>query len=66
MVRSEILIELEENCVEMEKLIRQQKFNIVDAQKFLMRYHNIYRKMEQLIESRDLWKKKYEDLKNGS
>jgi len=63
--RSDILIELEENVGKMEDLIRKQKFNVIDAQKFLMRYLNIYRKMEQLIISRDLWKKKYQELKNG-
>ena len=62
-MKSEILIELEENTREMGILIGQQKFTVGDAQKFLERYANYVRKMEQLTISRDNWKKKYEKLK---
>jgi len=63
MVKSEILIELEENVKEMNNLISKQIFSVGDALKFLSRYLNVERKMEQLVISRDLWRKKYEDLK---
>ena len=63
MARSEILIELEENIGEMHTLIEKQKFTVGDAQKYLGRYFNILRKMEQLIKSRDNWKMKYNELK---
>jgi len=61
--RSDILIELEENIQEMQKLISQQLFRVGDAMLFLERYYNITRKMEQLIISRNLWKEKYEKIK---
>ena len=60
---SEILLELQDNIVEMEKLISKQKFTVEDANKFLAKYFNIYRKMEQLVESRDKWKEKCRKLK---
>lgn len=63
MVDSEILIEMLENTDEIRRLIKSQKFNIGDAMKLSDRYFNIYRKMEQLIISRDKWKAKYEKLK---
>ena len=61
--RSDILIELEENIQEMQKLISQQLFRVGDAMLFLERYYNITRKMEQLVISRGLWKEKYEKIK---
>ena len=60
-VQSDILDELRENFRAMENLISEQNFKIGDAQKFLERYHNVAIKMEQLIISRDNWKKKYQD-----
>ncbi len=60
---NEILKELQTNVEEMEILISNQKFSVADAQRFLKRYFNIYRKMEQLEESRDNWKKKYIKLR---
>lgn len=60
---SEIIQELEENTNEMSDLIAKQKFTVGDAQRYLERYFNILRKMEQLETSRDLWKKKYMELK---
>lgn len=57
-MKSEILIELEENIKKMEKLISNQKFSVKDAQGFLKRYFNIYRKMEDLSISRDKWRLK--------
>ena len=60
---SEILQELEKNVEQMELLISNQKFNVGDAQKFLQRYFNIVRKMEDLEKSRDNWKSKYLKLK---
>ncbi len=62
-MKSEILIELEENTREMGILIGQQKFTVGDAQRFLERYSNYVRKIEQLTESRNNWKDKYETLK---
>ena len=62
-MKSEILKELEENIKKMELLISNQKFTIGDAQKFLKRYYNIARKMEDLENSRDKWKDKYWKLK---
>jgi len=63
-MKSEILRELEDNLKKMEKLIEKQLINVGDAQKFLKRYFNIYRKMEELIISRDNWKSKYVELLN--
>ena len=63
MTKSEILQELEDNIGKMEVLISKQKFTVGDAQKFLHRYFNIYRKMEQLTKSRDNWKAKYLKIK---
>ncbi len=63
MTKSEILQELEDNVGKMEVLISKQKFTVSEAQKFLCRYFNIYRKMEQLVKSRDNWKSKYLKLK---
>lgn len=59
---SEIILELQKNVGAMEKLISNQKFTVGDAEKFLTRYFNVLRKMEQLVESRDLWKEKYKKL----
>ena len=63
--KSEILQELEDNVREIEVLISKQKFTVADARKFLERYYNIYRKMEQLVISRDKWKNKYIKLKGA-
>ena len=60
---SEILQELENNIEKMELLMSNQKFGVGDAQKFLQRYINIFRKMEDLEKSRDNWKQKYLKLK---
>ena len=62
--RSEILKELDENIMEIEKLISQQTFRVGDAQLFLERYFNHRRKLEQAIARGDKWKAKAEDLKN--
>lgn len=61
---NEILSEMNDNLREMEKLINSQNFRIEDAHKFLLRYYNIYRKMEELEKSRDKWKLRYIELKN--
>ena len=63
---SEIIQELEENVGKMADLVSKQKFCVADAQKFLARYFNILRKMEQLSESRDKWKAKALKLKEQS
>ncbi len=60
---SEIEQELEENIKKMEVLIDRQKFTVGDAHTFLARYFNFLRKMQQLEKSKDMWKKKYLDLK---
>ena len=59
---SEIQKEMEKNYEEMNILIGKQVFTVEDAQKFMERYHNIIRKMEDLETSRDLWKEKYRDF----
>lgn len=64
MTKSEILQELEDNLTEINKLVFEQKFTVGDAHKFLKRYGNFARKMEQLSESRDNWKDKYNKLKD--
>ena len=66
MPKSEILIELEENHQAMTRLIDEQVFNVGTSKLFLSRYANVYLKMEDLIKSRDNWRKKYEDLKNAN
>lgn len=63
MTKSEIQQELEENIIQIEKLIGKQTFRVEDAHRFLARYFNFVRKIEQLSESRDKWKKKYTALK---
>lgn len=54
----EILKELKNNCKKISQLIAEQKFTVGDAQKFLERWQNIYRSMEDLEKSRDSWKRK--------
>lgn len=61
---SEIINELKSNLEIMEGLIREQKFTIGDAHDFLTRYYNFYRKMEDLITSRDKWREKAEYWRN--
>jgi DNA polymerase IIIc chi subunit len=60
---SEIEDELTENVKKIEVLIDKQKFTVGDAHAFLARYFNFIRKIQDLEESRDKWKKKYMDLK---
>jgi len=62
-LKSDILIELDENLAEIQKLISQQNFRVGDAELYLERYYNFRRKMEDLIISRDKWKAKAENLK---
>lgn len=63
-MKSEILIEIEKNCKEIEKLIDKQLFTIEDAFKFLKRYGNFALKINELTLSRDNWKRKYLRLKD--
>ena len=56
------LIELEENVAEMKDLVFKQRFSVGDAEQFLSRYFNIYRKMEDLIESRDVLKVRLKEI----
>ncbi len=65
MVESEILIELKENYTEMNKLIEEQNFKIKDAEYFMKKHFNVIRKFEQLVESRDKWKMKYQKLRKN-
>jgi len=51
MKKSEILQELEDNVEQMEMIISEQKFTVDDAQRYLKRYYNIVRKMEDLEKS---------------
>lgn len=59
---SEIKQLMKENLERMEELIRKQKFNVVDAQKIMETYFNVYRRMEQLEESRNNWRTEAERL----
>ncbi len=54
---------MEENMEQMEELIAKNNFTVKDAQRFLVRYYNIHRRMEQLVISRDNWRSKYWKLK---
>ena len=67
---SEILEELKKNHEEMLKIVNTQTFRVKDSHRFLKRYENIWRKMEQLMKSRDNWRDKYnklkEELKDGN
>lgn len=65
MDKSQTLLEIEGNLKEMEELIGRQKFNVVDAQRYMMRWYNFYRSLEDVTKSRDKWKAKYTELKNG-
>ncbi len=58
-----ILEEVKENYDEMMKIVNAQTFRVKDAHRFLKRYENIWRSMEDLIKSRDNWKEKYNKLK---
>ncbi|KKN69644.1 hypothetical protein LCGC14_0439470 [marine sediment metagenome] len=64
--KSEILIELEENYKEMTNLCDKQILTVGDAERFMARYFNVIRKFEQLVESRDKWRAKYEAEKGRS
>ena len=50
----------------MNKLVGNSKFYVKDARCFLNRFINIFRRMEDLEESRDKWKAKYEKLIKGN
>lgn len=63
-VKSEILRELEDNYMKLSSLIGKQLFTVKDAENFLQRYYNVLRKVEQLTDSRDNWRKKYIDMKD--
>lgn len=63
--KSETLIELENKLEEMEGLIKAQKFSVVDAHKFMMIGLKVHNRFEELIKSRDMWRDKYRNLKNG-
>lgn len=58
MTKSEIEQEMMKNLKEMEDLIEKQIFSVKDAHRFLSRYYNAIRKMQDLEESRDKWKAK--------
>ena len=62
---SEIEQEMNENYGEMNKLIENQDFNVKDAHLFLIRYHNFIRRMQDLEASRDLWRDKYDELRQA-
>ena len=64
MAKSDILIELEENYNQIFLLVNSQLFTVGDAERFMKRYYNVIRKMEQLTGSRDNWKTKYMELKH--
>ncbi len=50
---SEIIKEINQNHKDMQRLISNQAFRVSDAQKFLERYYNVVRKVEDLEASRD-------------
>lgn len=53
-----ILKEYKQNLKEINGLIDKQLFTIGDANKYLQRYTNLVRALEDLEESRDKWKKR--------
>lgn len=59
---SEVIQELNDNFHKIQKIISNQKFTVGDAQRFLDRYYNVIRKMEDLETSRDNWKRKFQEL----
>lgn len=63
---SQIQQTLMNNYKEMEMLIDKQIFNIEDAKLFLKEYHKVIMKVEDLEKSRDLWKNKFDELKEKS
>ena len=63
---SKILQEMKDNFDSMWNIIDEQVFTIKDAKRLLERYGNVIRKMEQLTESRDMWKAKHDKLKEAS
>ena len=56
--------EVNENSIEIQKLIEAQKFTIGDANKFMKRYYNYSIMMERLFKSRKMWRERYEKLKS--
>ena len=50
---SEIQKELEDNFKEMQKLLESQTLTVGDGQRYLERYYNTMRKMQDLEKSRD-------------
>lgn len=63
-----MMSEIEKNLIidykNMQKLIENQQFKVKDANDFLMKFYNIIRKIQDLETSRNLWKEKYNNLKN--
>lgn len=64
MTNSEIIQEVQDNVDEIRNIINKQKFTVADAEKYLERYINILRRLEQLEMSRDSWKRHYFTLKD--
>lgn len=60
---NEIMRELLETGKAMEKLIDRAEFRVGDAQKFLRRWDNICRSLEDMEKSRDMWKALAKELK---
>ena len=58
--------ELKSNMENIQKLIGMQMFNVGDANNFLKLYGNFLIKIDELEKSRDSWKAKYWELKNGT
>ena len=62
-MKSDVMQSMTESHELMQQLISKQKFTVGDAQKFMDYYYNIIRKMEDLEQSRNDWRKKYLELK---
>ena len=62
---TEILDELKENIKKQQALIDKQIFSVGDARAFLNRTTNYFLSMEDLIKSRDNWKRKFIEMKGG-
>lgn len=63
MTNSEIIREVQDNVDEIRNIINKQRLRVGDAEKYLERYTNILRCLEDLEMSRDRWKRHYFTLK---
>lgn len=65
MEKNNTLVRIEENIIEVSKLLSIQKMNVNDGYKLLQTLNNVHIRFEELLKSRDKWKNKYMELKKS-